>query len=143
MDVRPALVADGEAAVLGQPRQRPLHHPEIPTEPLAALDSLPGNPAFDAATSLRAATRALTMSAAATPKCRAIELAHRVEPGSKSPGSIYLCPRTTIAKSCILIQGVDNPDQAPIRPTPTLVTTRNRLPQIHATPATIYPCTGV
>jgi len=61
---------------------------------------------------------------------------------SALPKPALIRPCTTTARLCILMQGVDNPDQAPLRPAPTLVTTRNSLPQIHATSATIHPCTG-
>ena len=44
MDVRPTLVADGQAAVLGEPSQRSLHHPAVPPESLAALDPLACDP---------------------------------------------------------------------------------------------------
>ena len=56
MDIRPALVADGQTAVPGQPSKRPFHHPAMPPQPLAALDALPRNPARDAASSQEATT---------------------------------------------------------------------------------------
>src|SRR5215218_8272802 len=40
----------------------------------------------------------------------------------------------------IIVPSVDNPEQAPLRPAPTLVTTYARLQQIRATHATIHPC---
>jgi len=49
VDVRPALVTHRERAVAGQPRQRALHYPPVPYQPLAAIFPLPGYPAFDAA----------------------------------------------------------------------------------------------
>jgi hypothetical protein len=50
MDVCPALVADGQAAVLGQPCQRTLHDSAMPSQPIVALDPLAGNVAPDATT---------------------------------------------------------------------------------------------
>ena len=40
-------------------------------------------------------------------------------PGLKAP-PLFLCPGTVTARFCILIQGVDNPEQALLRPAPTL-----------------------
>ena len=37
MDVVPALIADGESAVLGKPGQCALHHPAVLTQLLCAL----------------------------------------------------------------------------------------------------------
>jgi len=47
MDVRSALVADGQATVLGQPGERPFHDPAMPTEPVIALNPFASNPALD------------------------------------------------------------------------------------------------
>ena len=49
VDVVPPLVADREPAVLGKPRQCPLHHPPVSSQLLAALYPLPGYPTLDAA----------------------------------------------------------------------------------------------
>ena len=40
MDVVPALIANREPAVLGEPSQCALHHPPVPTQLLAALYAL-------------------------------------------------------------------------------------------------------
>lgn len=48
MNVGSSLVANGQAAVLGQPRERPLNYPAMPTEPVVALDPFPSDPALDA-----------------------------------------------------------------------------------------------
>jgi hypothetical protein len=40
MDVIPALIADGEPAVLGKPGQCALHHPAVLTQLLGALYAL-------------------------------------------------------------------------------------------------------
>jgi hypothetical protein len=47
VDVRAALVADGQAAVTGEPRQRALDHPAMPPQFLAGVDAAPGNPGDD------------------------------------------------------------------------------------------------
>src|SRR5919197_5656267 len=49
MDVRPALVADDQAAEPPQPGQRALHHPAVAAQPLAALHSFARDAAPDAA----------------------------------------------------------------------------------------------
>lgn len=49
MDLRPALITDGQATETVKPGQRALDDPTMPTQPLAALDSSAGNPALDAA----------------------------------------------------------------------------------------------
>ena len=41
VDVRPPLVAYRQPPVAGEPRQRSLHHPPVPPQPLAALDAAP------------------------------------------------------------------------------------------------------
>ena len=48
MDVGPSLVADGEAAELGGPSQRPLHDPPVSAQTLAALDAAAGDAVLDA-----------------------------------------------------------------------------------------------
>lgn len=48
MDVGPSLVADGEAAELGEPSQRALHDPPVPAQTLAALDAATGDAVLDA-----------------------------------------------------------------------------------------------
>lgn len=53
MDVGPSLVADGEAAELGEPGQRPLDDPPVPAQTLAALDPAPGDAGPDATTGQR------------------------------------------------------------------------------------------
>src|SRR3712207_2454113 len=55
MDVVAALVADGKTAEPGKPRQGPFHHPTIPAELLARLDTTPGDAGRDAATAQRLA----------------------------------------------------------------------------------------
>jgi hypothetical protein len=47
MDVGPSLVADGKAAELGEPGQRPLDDPPVPAQTLAALDAAAGNAVLD------------------------------------------------------------------------------------------------
>jgi hypothetical protein len=47
MDVGPALIADGEAPVLVQPRQCSLHHPPVPAQLLARLYPLSSYPRLD------------------------------------------------------------------------------------------------
>jgi hypothetical protein len=42
MDVRPPLVAYAQPPTVGKPGQRPLHHPAVPTQPLARIDASPG-----------------------------------------------------------------------------------------------------
>src|SRR5215212_9361022 len=49
VDVSLPLVAHRQPAVTLQPRQRSLHHPPMPPQPLAALDPAPGDTALDAA----------------------------------------------------------------------------------------------
>lgn len=49
MDVRPALVADRQAAILAQPRQRALHDPAMPPQPCAALHAFARDAHLDAA----------------------------------------------------------------------------------------------
>src|SRR5579875_2784592 len=49
VDVRAALVADGEPPVRGQPGQRALHHPAMASQALAALDAPAGNADLDVA----------------------------------------------------------------------------------------------
>lgn len=49
MEADAPLVADREPPVLSEPRQRPLHHPPVPAQPLRALYPLPRYPALDAA----------------------------------------------------------------------------------------------
>lgn len=38
MGSRPSLVPDRESPIPCQPRKRPLHHPPMPSQPLAGLD---------------------------------------------------------------------------------------------------------
>ena len=52
-DVRAPLVADLQAPVADQPRQRPLHHVPVAAQPLARLDAAPGDPGRDAAPAQR------------------------------------------------------------------------------------------
>ncbi len=47
MDVGETLVADGETPVPGQPRQRPLHYPPVPSQSLATLYPDSGYPRLD------------------------------------------------------------------------------------------------
>lgn len=49
MDVVPALIADGQAPELTQPRQGPLDHPAVASQPLAAVDAFAGDPHLDPA----------------------------------------------------------------------------------------------
>src|SRR5919204_4639134 len=49
MDIRPALIADGQAAVLAQPGQRALHAPAVPPPARAAVHALAGAAHLDAA----------------------------------------------------------------------------------------------
>src|SRR5215208_7180024 len=49
MDVVASLITDREPAVLGYPRQRPLHHPPVPPQLLRTLHLLPGYASLDAA----------------------------------------------------------------------------------------------
>ena len=49
MDVRPALVADRQAAILAQPRQGALHDPAMSPQPCAALHALARDAHLDAA----------------------------------------------------------------------------------------------
>ena len=49
MDIAPTLVADGEAAVAGEPGERPLDHPAMATELLAGVDPSASDTAADAA----------------------------------------------------------------------------------------------
>src|SRR4051812_45924589 len=49
VDVGPALVADGEPAVAGEPGQGPLNDPAVATEPLAGVDAASGDPRDDPA----------------------------------------------------------------------------------------------
>ena len=39
MDVRPSFIADRQAAIPIEPRERPFHHPAIPSQPLAGRDA--------------------------------------------------------------------------------------------------------
>lgn len=58
MDVGTALVANGQAAILGQPSKRALHHPAVPSQSVLSLDAFPGDPALDpASTQERPAAR--------------------------------------------------------------------------------------
>lgn len=47
MDIVPPLVANGEAAELGEPSQRPLDDPSVASQTLAALDPAPGDAVLD------------------------------------------------------------------------------------------------
>jgi hypothetical protein len=49
MDVRPALVADRQATILAQPRQRALHAPALPPQPCAARPTLARDAHLDTA----------------------------------------------------------------------------------------------
>ena len=49
MDVRPPLVAYGQPTAAGKPSERPLHHPTVATQTLAALYAPPGDPRLYAA----------------------------------------------------------------------------------------------
>ena len=55
-DVEPALVADGEPAEAGEPRQRALDHPAVAAQPLGAVDPAPCYPRDDAPSPGRLAT---------------------------------------------------------------------------------------
>jgi hypothetical protein len=55
--VRPALVADTEAAVAEQTGERALHHPSMPTQSLRGVASSPRNPRTNAACTERTAQR--------------------------------------------------------------------------------------
>src|SRR3954454_706540 len=55
VDVVAPLVADHQPAAAGDPGQRALHHPAVPTQALAALDAAPGDPGDDAAPAAGAA----------------------------------------------------------------------------------------
>jgi hypothetical protein len=59
VDVGPSLVADGKAAELGEPGQRPLHDPPVPAQTLAALDPAPGDAVLDATAGERLTTAAM------------------------------------------------------------------------------------
>jgi hypothetical protein len=48
MDVVSPLVTNSEPAVFGDPSQRPLHDPSVPSQLLGALHTLPGYAALDA-----------------------------------------------------------------------------------------------
>ncbi len=49
MDVGTALVADGEAAELGEPGEGAFHFPAVSPQPLAAVGAAPGDARDDAA----------------------------------------------------------------------------------------------
>ena len=59
MDVGPWLVADGEAAELGEPRQGSLDDPPSSSQPLAALDPAPGDAVLDSSTGESLTTAAM------------------------------------------------------------------------------------
>lgn len=61
MDVVTSLVTDSKPAKLGQPRQRPLHHPSMPTQPLRTL-TLPGYAPLDGPLSQRLRTLLIVVS---------------------------------------------------------------------------------
>ncbi len=44
MDVGASIVAYGQPAVAGKPSERPLHHPAVAAQTLAALHAPPGDP---------------------------------------------------------------------------------------------------
>ena len=62
VEVGASLVADGEAAEPGQPRQGPLHDPAMASQSFAALDAAPGNPGRDAAGSALASATAVIVA---------------------------------------------------------------------------------
>jgi hypothetical protein len=43
VDVGSPLVTHLQLSIAVQPRQSPLHHPPVPTQPLAGLDAAPGD----------------------------------------------------------------------------------------------------
>jgi hypothetical protein len=49
MDIRPPLIPDGQPPVAVQPRQGPFDDPAVPTQLLAGVDPLAGNPDLDPA----------------------------------------------------------------------------------------------
>jgi hypothetical protein len=50
VDIRSSLVAHQNSAVPRQPRQRALHHPPMPSEPLAGVFPSPSDAALDPST---------------------------------------------------------------------------------------------
>ncbi|MBP1180801.1 hypothetical protein JOE48_002765 [Methylobacterium sp. PvR107] len=48
MDIGPSLMADGEAAELGEPGQDPLDDPPVSPQTLAAFDAAAGDAMLDA-----------------------------------------------------------------------------------------------
>ncbi len=72
--VRPALVADAQPAKAEQPRERPLDHPAVPTQPLGGVDPPASDPRGDAA------------GAQGTPQGRGVVRLVGVELGRALPG---------------------------------------------------------
>ncbi len=61
-DVGPSLVTDGEAGELGEPSQRPLDDPPVPSQSLAALDPAPRDAVLDATVGERLTAAAVIVS---------------------------------------------------------------------------------
>jgi len=61
MDIAPPLVANGKAAELGKPGQRPLDHPPVPPQTLTALDPAAGDAVLDAPTGKSPTTAAVVV----------------------------------------------------------------------------------
>src|ERR671935_195092 len=101
MDVGPALVADREPTVLGQPSQRPLDDPAMPSQALAALDALAGNAHLDVAPPQGLATarnvvglvRVQLVRACAGPSAAALDGGNAVQQGLKDGGLVLVGPR--------------------------------------------------
>src|SRR5918912_3652429 len=101
MDVGAALVADREPTILGQPGQRALHHPAMPSQALAALDALARNAHLDVAPPQGPATarnvvrlvRVQLVRACAGPSTGALEGGNAVQQGLKDGGLVLVGPR--------------------------------------------------
>ena len=81
MNVGAPLVPNGEAAELGQPRQRPFHLPAMPPEPFAAVDAAPCNARDDATGA------ALTAAAAVVVAFVGVELVRPTARSSVTPAN--------------------------------------------------------
>src|SRR5919204_5380958 len=98
MDVGPALVADREPTVLGQPSQRPLDDPAMPSQALAALDALARNAHLDVAPPQGPATarnvvrlvRVQLVRAFAGPSTGALDGGNAVQQGLKDGGLVLV-----------------------------------------------------
>ena len=62
VDVGTPLMSNGETAELGEPRQRPLHLPAMPPEPLAAVDAAPCDTLDDATSAALTAASAVVVA---------------------------------------------------------------------------------